>query len=324
MPWGRSRSRPFWPAGGLGGEGPAAGAVAQFHTCIIYHPCNTRGVLGYGSGERGAANVCFVHISTASTVSVTHAQSVCITQYHTFSNPSPDSPHELPPARYSTLMAPVVLVLEKHLRANAAVEPETPAERTFLDVVVPRLQSALVAFKSPDPDTTDFSRPQVAYSTPGAVSQLTLHSTVFNAKHMLLCKVRAVTSTWCCGECRCAGSLLSRCSTSSHEACVASTLTCARWHLPWRPWRIQLCPCLALIPTRTLMLHQAITRPTTTVITTCIRRSSEARATGSWHTHCCQVRAGCWNIAIDNSDATLFRNWYFSTVFLPPYSYHVS
>jgi hypothetical protein len=34
--------------------------------------------------------------------------------------------------RYATLMLPIVLVLEKNVKANATCEPETPAEAAFM------------------------------------------------------------------------------------------------------------------------------------------------------------------------------------------------
>lgn len=60
---------------------------------------------------------------------------------------SPDQRAALLRGRYASLMSPVLLVLERNLRSNAAAEPETPAEQRFLKAVLPRLRAAVSALR---------------------------------------------------------------------------------------------------------------------------------------------------------------------------------
>ncbi|GAX80940.1 hypothetical protein CEUSTIGMA_g8375.t1 [Chlamydomonas eustigma] len=79
--------------------------------------------------------------------------------------------------RYKALMSPIMLLLERNLKSNAAAEPETPYERWFLRQVLPRLRSAMTIFKKPPSfqsmdGSVDLSSLQASWQPVKAVLQL--------------------------------------------------------------------------------------------------------------------------------------------------------
>ncbi|GLC49196.1 hypothetical protein PLESTB_000192700 [Pleodorina starrii] len=66
-------------------------------------------------------------------------------------------------SRYSTLMAPAVMLLERQLRAMAATPPETPHERRFAASMLPRLRAAAVALRD-GAGVRDWARPAAAWA----------------------------------------------------------------------------------------------------------------------------------------------------------------
>ncbi|GIL75399.1 hypothetical protein Vretifemale_5200, partial [Volvox reticuliferus] len=66
-------------------------------------------------------------------------------------------------SRYSTLMAPAVMLLERQLRATAAMPPETPHERWFATSVLPRLRAAAASLRD-GAGVCDWARPSQAWA----------------------------------------------------------------------------------------------------------------------------------------------------------------
>ncbi|KAL6760911.1 hypothetical protein V8C86DRAFT_1010253 [Haematococcus lacustris] len=86
--------------------------------------------------------------------------------------------------RYRALMSPVVVALERAVRACSACEPETPAERRFAAQVLPQLASAVAAFKRPPPSALAqlATNPQACWAP---LKQQLLHLTQLLANHTL-------------------------------------------------------------------------------------------------------------------------------------------
>ncbi len=76
---------------------------------------------------------------------------------------SDDQRQALLASRYTTLIAPTVVLLEKQLRATAAHAPATPHERSFAARFLPRLRAAAQALRE-GTGVTDWARPQAAWA----------------------------------------------------------------------------------------------------------------------------------------------------------------
>ncbi|GLI61976.1 hypothetical protein VaNZ11_004542, partial [Volvox africanus] len=66
-------------------------------------------------------------------------------------------------SRYSTLMAPAVMLLERQLRATAAMSPATPRERWFATAVLPCLRAAAASLRD-GAGVCDWARPSQAWA----------------------------------------------------------------------------------------------------------------------------------------------------------------
>lgn len=64
--------------------------------------------------------------------------------------------------RYATLVSPIVLLLERHVRDTAACVPETPRETAFLANTLPQLRAAVASLRSPE-NITDYAAAQVGH-----------------------------------------------------------------------------------------------------------------------------------------------------------------